>query len=126
MVETESSIKKTLVIGASLKPEKYSNLAVNRLVNHNHPVVAVGVKSGVVAGVDISTEKTPFEGVDTITLYLNPKRQEDYYDYILSLNPKRVLFNPGTENPELYEILAKKGIAYEAACTLVLLSTNQY
>ncbi len=119
-------MKKTLVLGASLNPSRYSNLAINRLVSHGHAVEAVGLKKGVVAGVDISTEKEDFENIDTVTLYLNPKRQEEYYDYIISLKPKRVIFNPGTENPVFYEMLRKNKIENEVACTLVLLGTNQY
>ncbi len=119
-------MKKTLVLGASLNPSRYSNLAINRLVNHGHIVEALGLKKGVVAGVDISTEKEDFENIDTVTLYLNPKWQEEYYDYIISLKPKRVIFNPGTENPEFYEMLGKNNIKTEVACTLVLLGTNQY
>lgn len=119
-------MKKTLVLGASLNPSRYSNMAINRLVNHGHTVEAVGLKKGMVAGVDIATEKEDFENIDTVTLYLNPTRQEEYYDYIISLKPKRVIFNPGTENPEFYEILRKNHIETEVACTLVLLGTNQY
>lgn len=119
-------MKKTLVIGASLNPGRYSNIAINRLVNAGHPVVAVGLKKGEVAGVSIDTEKVNYEAVDTVTLYLNPQRQQEYYDYIISLNPKRVVFNPGTENPEFYELLHNKGIKTEVACTLVLLATQQY
>ena len=119
-------MKNTLVLGASLNPGRYSNLAINRLVNHGHGVEAVGLKKGTVAGVAISTEKKDFENIDTVTLYLNPKRQEEYYDYIISLKPTRVIFNPGTENPEFYEILRKNNIETEVACTLVLLGTNQY
>ncbi len=119
-------MKTTLVLGASLNPSRYSNLAINRLVNYGHSVNAVGLKTGVVAGVAISTEKEKFENIDTVTLYLNPKRQEEYYDYIISLKPKRVIFNPGTENPEFYEMLRKNNIETEVACTLVLLGTNQY
>lgn len=119
-------MKKTLVIGASLNPSRYSNLAIHRLVNHGHSVEAVGLKKGTVVGVTISTEKENFENIDTVTLYLNPKRQTEYYDYIVSLKPKRVIFNPGTENPEFYELLKKHNIESEVACTLVLLGTNQY
>ena len=119
-------MKKTLVIGASLNPSRFSNLAINRLVTYDHPVEAIGLRKGVVAGIDITTEKEDFEQIDTITLYLNAKRQQEYYDYILSLKPKRVIFNPGTENPELYELLQKNNIEVEVACTLVLLGTNQY
>ncbi|PVW16357.1 CoA-binding protein [Marixanthomonas spongiae] len=119
-------MKKTLVLGASLKPSRYSNLAINRLVNNNHPVEAVGLRKGEVAGVQISTEKRGFKNIDTVTLYLNPKRQEEYYDYIISLKPNRVIFNPGTENPEFYDLLKKNNIEVEVACTLVLLASNQY
>lgn len=119
-------MKKTLVLGASLNPGRYSNLAINRLVSYGHAVEAVGLKKGVVAGVEISTEKEQFKDIDTVTLYLNPKRQVEYYDYIISLKPKRVIFNPGTENPEFYELLRNNNIEIEIACTLVLLGTNQY
>jgi predicted CoA-binding protein len=118
--------KKTLVIGASLKPDRYSNIAIHRLRNNEHQVVAFGLKSGKVSDVEIDTELVPYKAIDTVTLYLNPKRQEDYYDYIIGLEPKRVIFNPGTENPEFYNLLNENNIEFEAACTLVLLSTNQY
>ncbi len=118
--------KKTLVLGASLKPSRYSNLAINRLVRHGQPTVAIGLKKGEVEGVDIKTEKFPFEDIDTITLYLNAKRQKEYYDYIIDLNPERVIFNPGTENPELYDLLRENDIHFENACTLVMLSSQQY
>ena len=119
-------MKKTLVLGASLNPSRYSNLAINRLVNNNYEVVAIGLRAGIVAGIEIIKEKKLFEGIDSITLYLNPQRQKEYYNYIVSLNPKRVIFNPGTENPELYQLLSENNIESEVACTLVLLGTNQY
>ena len=118
--------KKTLVLGASANPARYSYLAINRLRNHNHPVVAIGLRSQKVFDVDVDTEKKPFDNVDTITLYLNPKNQEQYYDYILSLNPKRIIFNPGTENDELVRLAHQKGIKTTEGCTLVMLSTGQY
>ncbi len=118
--------KKTLVIGASSNPERYSYKAIERLQHHNQPVVAVGRRQTEVLGVPVEKEKIHFDGIDTVTLYLNPKNQVEYYNYIISLNPKRVIFNPGTENPELYEILTQNGIEYEEACTLVLLGTGQY
>lgn len=118
--------KKTLVLGASLNPARYSNIAISRLVRYQQPTVALGLKKGNVSGVEIETEKENFRDIDTITLYLNAKRQEEYYDYIISLHPERVIFNPGTENPELYKLLRENGIAYENACTLVMLGTNQY
>ncbi|WP_147675988.1 CoA-binding protein [Algibacter pacificus] len=118
--------KKTLVIGASIKPERYSNRAIKKLVTHKHEVVAIGLKKGNVAGIEIDTEFIPYQSIDTVTLYLNPKRQEPYYNYIVSLKPQRVIFNPGTENPEFYRLLKENNIIIEVACTLVLLATNQY
>ncbi len=119
-------MKKTLVIGASLKPSRYSFMAINRLVDKGHPVVAVGLRDGIVAGIPITKERKLFQNIDTVILYLNSKRQVDYYEYILSLKPKRVIFNPGTESPEFYTILRENNIDFEIACTLVLLTTNQY
>ena len=118
--------KKTLVIGASANPSRYSFLAVQKLTAHQHPVVALGLKKAMIGNTAIETEKKPFADIDTVTLYLNPIRQKEYYDYILSLNPKRIIFNPGTENEELYKLAAQKGIKTMKACTLVLLSTGQY
>ena len=118
--------KKTLVFGASLKPNRYSHYAIQRLVENKHDVVAFGLRAGDVSGVTIDTELMSYENLDTVTLYLNADRQEAYYDYIIGLNPKRVIFNPGTENPEFYKLLREKNIDFEIACTLVLLSTNQY
>ena len=117
---------KTLVMGASTNRSRYANIAINRLTSHKIPTVAVGLREGEVAGVKIETGEVPFEDVHTVTLYLGPPRQEQYYDYIVSLKPKRVIFNPGTENPEFYRILKKEDIQVEVACTLVLLSTDQY
>lgn len=118
--------KKTLVIGGSDNPSRYSCLCIQRLRNLRHPVVAIGKKHGKVGDVEIETDQLPLKDIDTVTLYLNPVNQQPYYDYILSLNPKRIIFNPGTENDELVKLADKKGIATEEACTLVMLSTNQY
>lgn len=118
--------KKTVVLGASENPARYSYLAVQRLRAHDHPVVAIGRKNGHVADVDITKEHLPQTDVDTVTLYLNPKNQVEYYDYILSLHPKRIIFNPGTENDELIQKAEEKNIKPVVACTLVMLSTGQY
>ncbi|WP_233883429.1 CoA-binding protein [Tenacibaculum piscium] len=118
--------KKTLVLGASLNPVRYSNKAIERLVAAQIKTVAIGLRSGSVAGVIIETEKIAFTAVDTVTLYLNPERQKEYYSYIISLKPRRVIFNPGTENKEFYALLSANKIDYEIACTLVLLATNQF
>jgi predicted CoA-binding protein len=118
--------KKTLVLGASDNPSRYSFLALHRLRSHGHPVVAIGKKTGIVGDVQIEKEKKEWKDVDTITLYLNPTHQKQYYDYIVSLKPKRIIFNPGAENDELSELAINNGIQPMEACTLVLLSTNQY
>jgi len=118
--------KKTLILGASDNPSRYSYLAINRLRNLGHPVVAIGKKNSMVADVPIEKEKKDWKNVDTVTLYLNPLHQQQYYDYILSLKPKRIIFNPGAENDEFADLAAKNGITPIEACTLVLLSTNQY
>ena len=118
--------KKTFVIGASLKPERYSNIAINRLVSYNHEVVAFGLREGTVASIEINTNLMPYKDVHTVTLYLNPERQKAFYDYIISLQPERVIFNPGTENLEFQNLLKQNNIFFEEACTLVLLGTNQY
>jgi predicted CoA-binding protein len=118
--------KKTLVFGASLKPNRYSNLVIQKLVIQDIEVVAFGLRKGEVAGIKIDKELLSYENVHTVTLYVNSKNQKEYYNYIVSLHPKRVIFNSGTENPEFYKILEKNKIDFEVACSLVLLSTNQY
>ncbi|MFC4690735.1 CoA-binding protein [Dokdonia genika] len=126
-------LKTTMVIGASLKPQRYSHRAIIRLNAQNHPVIAVGLRGGKVGDIGIITFDQAIETVeelkedlDTITLYLNPQRQEAYYDFIINLAPKRVIFNPGTENPVLYKMLQAHNIEVDVACTLVLLGTDQY
>lgn len=118
--------KKTLVFGASLNPSRYSHTAMHRLVTHGHEVVAFGLREGEAAGVKIDTELKPYTDVDTVTLYMNGARQAPFYDYLISLKPTRVIFNPGTENLEFFELLSRAKIEFELACTLVLLGTNQY
>lgn len=118
--------KKTLVLGASDNPSRYSYLAIQRLRSNGHPVVAIGRKQTRVNDVSIETEKTKHDEVDTVTLYLNQEHQRQYYDYIFSLNPKRIIFNPGAENEELAELAKKNNIQSLEACTLVMLSTGQY
>ena len=118
--------KKTVVIGASTKPERYAYKAITMLVDKGHSVLAIGQNKGEVAGIAIRTKNIPLKNIDTVTLYLNALRQRDYYNYIIETNPKRVIFNPGTENPEFYQLLRSNNIQVEIACTLVLLATNQY
>ena len=122
----ENTKKKTVVLGASDNPARYSYLAVNKLRAFNHPVVAIGKKEGKVADVEVIKEQPVITDVDTVTLYLNAQNQQQYYDYILSLHPKRIIFNPGAENEELEKLAAENGIKPLEACTLVMLSTGQY
>lgn len=117
---------KTLIIGASNKPQRYSYKALKLLQRYNHEVVAIGRREMEIEGVNVQTGEPEFSDVHTVTLYVNPQLQKEYYDYIISLKPKRVIFNPGTENPEFYPKLKSENIHIEVACTLVLLSTNQY
>lgn len=118
--------KKTLVLGASENPARYSNLAIRRLREKGHDVVAVGRRAGQVLDVPIQTGMPDLEGIDTITMYLNETNQEPYEDYILKLKPKRIIFNPGAENQSLEFEAGEQGVQTMEACTLVLLSTGQY
>lgn len=120
-------MSKTLVIGASENPDRYAYKAAVSLLNHGHEIELFGIKPGEVKGVPFQTEfPTSIPGLDTITLYVNPGIQKSYYANILALKPKRVIFNPGTENPEFEKELEKNGIIAEEACTLVLLSIGEY
>ena len=118
--------KKTLVFGASLKPERYSNMAIRKLTDFGYDTVAFGSQEGVQYGVFIDSRLQQYYDIDTISLYLNAYKQKQYYEYFVSLRPKRIIFNPGTENPDLYRVLKVNNIEFEVACTLVLLSTDQY
>ena len=118
--------KKTLVLGASTKPERYAFKAITMLVENGHSVLAIGQNQGEVAGITIRTKNIPLKNIDTVSLYLNALRQREYYNYIIETKPKRVIFNPGTDNPEFYQLLKSNNIKVEEACTLVLLTTNQY
>lgn len=121
-----NAAKPTLVLGASDNPSRYSFLAMERLQKNGHPVFAIGRKAAKVHGVLIDTEKIPFENIHTVTLYLSIDHQKEYYDYILDLQPRRVIFNPGAENPEFASKLEAAGIQAMEACSLVMLSTGQY
>ncbi len=118
--------KKTLVIGASTNEDRYSYKAIKALIKHGHEVLAIGAREGQVDEVTIRTTLEPYEDIDTVTMYVNPTIQEKYQDYIISLKPQRVIFNPGTENDQLATRLETEGILTEEACTLVLLSIDQY
>lgn len=118
--------KKTLVLGASPDPSRYSYLAIMKLREKDHDVVAIGKRNGKVSDVKIDTKEKVIENLDTVTLYLNANNQKEYYNYIFSLKPQQIIFNPGAENKELVSLAEKKGIQAREACTLVLLSTGQY
>jgi predicted CoA-binding protein len=118
--------KKTLILGATPNPGRYAYLAANRLASHGHSIVNVGIKTGEVAGVSIEKPEQIHDDIDTITLYVGPQNQPGLYDYILNTHPKRIIFNPGTENSELQKMANAKGIETEYACTLVLLSIGEY
>jgi hypothetical protein len=124
--DTAASGKKTLVLGASENPSRYSFLAANRLLQHGHPVVLIGARPGHVAGQPILTNHPALEGIHTVTLYLNPYHQAEYEDYIAGLKPARVIFNPGTENPDFMDRLEAEGVEVLEACTLVMLGADLY
>lgn len=117
---------KTLVIGASVNPERYSNKAIQLLKANGHQVVAIGNREGIAHGIQITKIKESYTDIDTVTLYINPRIQSEYYQYILDLHPRRIIFNPGTENPELSDLAEENGILTENACTLVLLNLKQF
>jgi predicted CoA-binding protein len=118
--------KKTLILGATTKPEKAAYKAIEMLTSKGHSVLALGQNMGEVAGVKIKTKAIPIKNIDTVSVYINPLRQREYYNYIIEAKPKRVIFNPGTENPEFYQLLELNNIKTEVACTLVLLTLNKY
>ncbi len=119
-------MKKTLILGATPNPERYSYMATIRLAKHGHEVVPVGIRKGEIEGIQIIEGKPALEDVDTVTLYLGAARQPEYYDYIFSLNPKRIIFNPGAENPELMKLAQERSIETVEGCTLVMLSIGGY
>lgn len=119
-------MQNTLVFGASLKPNRYSNLVVHRLREHNESTFAYGAKSGIINDVQVTTNLSELPKIDIVTLYMGPERQVSFYKRIIDLQPEIVIFNPGTENPEFYDLLEEQGIKVEVACTLVLLATGQY
>ena len=120
--------KKTVIIGASTNPSRYSYLAAERLCQNGHEIVPVGIKKGVVFGINTLDlrQKPEIQDVDTVTLYIGPRHQPEWYDYIISLKPRRVIFNPGTENDDFFKSVNDAGAEAIEACTLVLLRSGQY
>jgi len=120
-------MKKTLILGATTNTDRYAYLAAERLTNNNYEIIPVGIKSGEVFGKEIiQSKKIPEQKIDTITLYIGAKHQPEWYDYILDSKPKRIIFNPGTENNELKKLVESKGIETVEGCTLVMLAANTY
>ncbi|MGQ1785042.1 CoA-binding protein [Saccharicrinis sp. GN24d3] len=118
--------KKTLVIGASENPDRYSNKAIKKLNENNHPVIALGLREGNIDDVQITTEVGTEKDIHTITMYVGPKNQPSYFDIIAELKPERIILNPGTENPALEKLAEDNNIEVVHGCTLVMLSTQQY
>lgn len=119
-------MKKTVVIGASNDPNRYAFRATVALQREEYEVVPVGLTEGEICEIKILTGKPDIECVDTVTLYVNPRHQPYWYDYIIGLKPKRVIFNPGTENPAFEKMLHQNNIETLEACTLVMLSIGNY
>jgi predicted CoA-binding protein len=120
--------KKTVILGATPNPSRYAFMAANMLKQYGHPIVPVGIKQGNVAGEAIQDlrQKPELPDVHTVTLYLGPQNQPEWYDYILSLKPERIIFNPGTENTELASKAKEEGIESTYGCTLVMLRASTY
>lgn len=118
--------KKTLVLGASLNPERYSNICINSLVDGGIPTVAIGLREGTVAGIKIETGRPDYDDIHTVTLYLGPTNQPDFYDYLVAIHPKRIIFNPGTWNPELVKIARERNIEIVNNCTLMMIAGGYY
>jgi uncharacterized protein len=121
-------MKRTVVIGATPNPSRYAFIASKLLLEYDHEIIPLGIKNGEIQGIKILDirSKPVLQDIDTITLYIGPRHQPEWYDYIISLNPKRIIFNPGTENDEFAEIASAKGIEVANACTLVLLRVGSY
>lgn len=120
-------MKRTLILGASPNSERYAYKATSMLIKHGHEVFPVGLRGGEIEGTPILTKAPLLEKIDTVTLYLGQKKQPQYYDYIVNqIHPKRIIFNPGTENEELMKLAEEQNIETEIACTLVLLSIDNY
>lgn len=118
--------KKTLVLGASHKADRYSNRAIKKLLSYHHEVVAIGMRECTIESVQVQKGQPAFEGIHTITLYMNPNNQEQFLDYLIDLEPKRIIFNPGTWNPKLEKMAREAGIETEEDCTLMMLDAGLY
>lgn len=114
------------MLGASPNPDRYSNKAVRRLISNNYEVVAIGIRKGLIGDIPIITGQPALDNVHTVLIYLSPSHQSEIFDYVLSLRPKRVVFNPGTESPEFEEMLASYNIKVVRDCSLVMMASNRF
>lgn len=119
-------MKKTMVLGATPNRKRFAHICVKSLMRYDYPVIPVGIKEGKIAGVPIQVGKPQIKDLDTVTVYLNPENQKDYYDYLINLGPRRIILNPGAENEELRAIAEKEGIDVIEDCTLVMLNSGQF
>lgn len=126
MASEQPTETKTLVIGASENPHRYANRAALSLIRHGHSVELIGLRTGQIGGRLIQTGQPELSGIDTVTMYVGARNQPMYYDYIKRLKPRRVIFNPGAENPPFEAELRQAGIEPVDACTLVMLSVGTY
>lgn len=117
---------KTLILGATPNPDRYAYIAARQLTGAGHRIVPVGIKQGEVFGEEILHGLPQLEDIDTVTLYIGPRHQPIYYDWLIDLAPRRIIFNPGTENPELMQRARSAGIEVIAGCTLVMIGSGQY
>lgn len=119
--------ERVVVLGASHKPERYSNMAVRSLLEHGHIVIPVNPAQKVIEGLSVVSKLEDVEGaVDTLTVYVNPAQGEELQEAIASLKPKRVILNPGTESKVLQSYLESAGIEVVEGCTLVMLRTRTF
>lgn len=119
-------MKKTLVLGASPDPLRFSNKMVKSLTRHGYEAIPLGIRQGEITGVEILTYKPDLKNIHTVSLYLSPQRQKEYYDYIISLEPKRIIFNPGTHNQEFIEIARENNIEAITDCALIMIAKGIY
>lgn len=121
-------MKKTLVVGATANPGRYAFMAARMLSDYGHEFVPIGIKKETVLGKEILDlrEKPALTDIDTITLYIGPQNQPEWYEYLLNLKPRRIIFNPGTENETFEKLAEDQNVEVVQGCTLVMLRSNQF
>jgi len=117
---------KVVIIGASPNPNRYSYIATLLCLDKDIAVIPLGVRKGTIGDLEILTEKIPIENVHTVSLYIGEEKQKEWYDYIFSLQPSRIIFNPGTYNPELEKLARERQIECVINCMLTMLHLNQF